>query len=92
MVCQNRIGFGEMTKYKEAREKIEHRLKERQWNSFSDFRDIFVDRRVNPHKQSISDATLRRVITDLCKKGLIESKWKCRYPNFYLVFSWKGEV
>jgi len=81
-----------MSKKQVAKNKIVLRLKSCQWNSFSALRGLFLDRGYFPPKQSISDSTIRRVLKELEKEGLICSKWKCIFPRFFLVYEWLGDL
>lgn len=81
-----------MTKHEKAEEIIVSLLKGRQWASFGAIRSNFRNRANFMSKPTISDTTLRRVLMKLRKEGLVECKWKCVYPRFFLAYAWVGEL
>lgn len=80
-----------MKKHEMARIAIEEKLKTVQWNSMTALRGLFIDRRVYPRVQTVSDSTIRRVLRQMQEEGLIDSKWRCIYPRFFLTYFWIGD-
>jgi len=80
-----------MTKKQMVKEAVLKSLRSPQWKSMYSLKRLFQDTGYFPPKQSVSDSTIRRVVDELYKEGVIECKWACTYPRFYLIYTLKDK-